>query len=184
MVDILKFNDYKKNEDEPKLGCLMLYFAFSDWSQFIRKMIKEEDIYSNEDEDTDKVNNYGFENEAHCTVLFGFHHYEGIVQKIKEYLPELEYIDDIMRGNITLFEQEKYDVIKFDLHSEKLKDLNEKFKENFEYTNEFLDYKPHMTIAYVKKGEGAKYFKENLKQIPLFPNKFVYSDHEHNQTEF
>lgn len=179
MAEILKFDNYKEQE-EPKIGCLMLYFAFSNWDEFIRKLVKEQDIYL---DDEDPKNDYGYEDEPHCTILYGFHHYDGIVEDIKKHLPDLEELDDIVRGNITIFEQEKYDVIKFDIHSEKLKELNKKMCENFEYTNEHPDYHPHMTIAYVKKGEGAKYIQENIKQVPLFGDKYIYSDHEYNKTE-
>jgi len=182
MTEILKFDNYKVQEDgELKLGCLMLYFAFSNWGEFIRKMIPEEDIYTSQDEDD--VNSYGYEDESHCTILYGFHHYDDIAQDIKRYLPKLEDLDDIMRGDITIFEQDDYDVVKFDIHSDKLKELNNTMRFRFEYTNEHSDYHAHMTIAYVKKGLGAKYVKENLKEVPLFGSKYIYSDNEYNKTD-
>ncbi len=180
-IEILKFDNYKVQEDsEPKIGCLMLYFDFSNWGEFIRNMIPTEDIYTSDEED---INDYGYEDEAHCTVLCGFHHYDGIVSNIQKYLPKLENLDDIMRGNITIFEQDDYDVVKFDILSDKLRELNNAMCFRFEYTNEHTDYHAHMTIAYVKKGMGVKYVKENLKQVPLFGNKYIYSDHEYNKTE-
>ena len=87
-----------------------------------------------------------------------------------------------MRGDITIFEQDEYDVVKFDIHSDKLKKLNDTMRFRFEYTNNHPDYHAHMTIAYVKKWLGAKYVKENIKQVPLFGSKYIYSDHEHNKT--
>jgi len=186
MTEILKFDNFEENDqdveqkEEIKLGCLMLYFNFTNWSEFIRNLISEEDIYiSNDDED---INNYGYENEPHCTILYGFHHYNNIVNDIKIYLPKLEDLDDILRCDITSFEQEEYDVIKFDIKSEKLTNLNNKLCENFNYSNDYV-YHPHITIAYVKKGTASKYIKTNLKQIPLFGDKYIYSDDEYNKTE-
>ena len=158
-------------------GRLMLYFSFSNWSEFVRRLVKIEDIYDDEE------GNFGYEDNPHCTILFGFHHYEGIMEQIKKYLPALEDIDDILRSNITIFESENYDVLKFDIVSEKLKNLNKVFLDNFEYTNEHIDYHPHMTIAYVKKGEGTKYVQQNIKNIPLFGDKYIYSDNEYHKTE-
>ena len=177
MDEIMKFDNYIK-DDTQKIGCLMLYFAFSDWSEFIRKMIPQEDLYTSVDDGD--MNDYGYEDEAHCTILYGFHHYEGIVNNINQYLTKLEDLDDIMRGDITIFEQDEYDVIKFNIHSDKLRKLNDTMCFRFEYTNNH-PYHAHMTIAYVKKGLGAKYVKENLKQVPLFGSKYIYSDHEHNK---
>jgi len=179
MAEILKFDNYME-DDKPKLGCLMLYFSFSNWIEFIRRMIPEEDIYTSQDDDD--TNDYGYEDEAHCTILYGFHHYDGIAKDIKTYLPKLEDIDDIMRGDITIFEQDEYDVVKFDIHSDKLRELNKTMCFRFEYTNNHPDYHAHMTIAYVKKGMGGKYVKDNLKEVPLFGSKYIYSDHEHNKT--
>ena len=67
MTEIMKFGDYIE-DNTPKLGCLMLYFAFSDWREFIRRMIPEEDLYVSNDEDD--INNYGYEDESHCTILY------------------------------------------------------------------------------------------------------------------
>jgi len=181
MTEIMKFDNYLQDDSEPKLGCLMLYFDFSNWSDFIRRTILEEDIYTSTNEEDS--NDYGYEEEAHCTILMGFNHYDGIEENIKKYLPKLEDLDDIMRGDITIFEQDEYDVVKFDIHSDKLKTLNNTLRFRFEYTNKHTDYHAHMTIAYVKKGLGSKYVKENLKQVPLFGSKYIYSDPNYNKTE-
>jgi len=59
-------------------------------------------------------------------------------------------------GKMSVFENDKYDVLKVDVTGESLHDLNGKLSE---LPNEqtFPEYKPHLTIAYLKKGEGAKY---------------------------
>jgi 2'-5' RNA ligase len=172
MSKILKFGQI----EDTKIGCLMLYFSFSNWKEFVRNLIKEEDIYDDEE------NDFGYEDEPHCTILYGLHHYDSIVEDIKPYLPKLEDINDIIRAAITIFETEEYDVVKFDIVSEKLKDLDKTLMDNFEYTNEY-DYHPHMTIAYVKKGEGTKYIQKDIEQVPLFGDRYIYSDDEYNKIE-
>jgi len=180
MTEILKFDNYIQ-DDKPKIGCLMLNFAFSNWSEFIRRMIPEEDIYISMN--VEDINNKGYDDESHCTILYGFHNYDGIKENIKKYLPKLEDLDDIMRGDIKIFEQDEYDVVKFDIHSDKLRELNKTMCFRFEYSNDNPDYHAHITIAYVKKGMGVKYVKENLKEVPLFGSKYVYLDNEHNKSE-
>lgn len=169
----------EEQTEEPKFGCLMVNFAFTNWSDFIRRQVKPEDIYTEEE---DELNHYGYEDESHCTVLFGFHHYDGIIEDIKKFLFPLEEIIDIWRGDISIFENEKYDVVKFELSSDKLTQMHNTLKQNFKNSDEHPEYKPHMTIAYVQKGKGINYAKDNLVKVPLFPSEFIYSDPDHNKT--
>ena len=76
MSKILKFGQI----EDTKIGYLMLYFSFSNWKEFVRNLIKEEDIYDDEE------NDFGYEDEPHCTILYGLHHYDSIVEDIKPYL--------------------------------------------------------------------------------------------------
>lgn len=195
---ILKFGDYRltgtivltpetqeTTETQPdenpneKFGCLMVNFAFTNWSEFIRRQVNQSDIYLDE---TDPINNYGYEDEPHCTVLFGLNHGDDIVENLKKILPPLEEINDILRGDMSIFESEKYDILKFDLSSEKLSQLNANLKANFKNSDQFDEYKPHITIAYIQKGKGINYTKDNLQKVPLFPSEYIYSDPEQNKT--
>ncbi len=76
--------------------------------------------------------------------------------------------------NITHFETPDYDVVKFDVESEQMSKLNKLMTDNFDYTNDYPDYHPHMTVAYVKKGMGKKYDKKQ-KSIKMHGNKIIYS---------
>lgn len=171
-MKILNLNEYSTQ----KVGCLMLNFHVSNWSNFT-SIIKVEDIYLDE---SDEIEDYGLEKTPHSTILYGLHEYDGIIVDIKNSIPKLEYFDDVFRGNISIFESEKYDIVKFEIESNKLKDLNLKLKETFKNIDNF-DYKPHMTIAFVKKGSGKNYIKD-IKKIPMFPTEFIYSDYFHNKT--
>ena len=60
--------------------------------------------------------------------------------------------------NVSIFEGDKYDVVKVDIDSEALRKANALVGDTEALPGEtFKDYKPHATIAYVKKGEGKKY---------------------------
>jgi 2'-5' RNA ligase len=56
--------------------------------------------------------------------------------------------------------------------------------ENFEYTTDYPDYHPHITIAYLKPGCGKKYAEE-LKEEKIFePTKYFYSFPDDRETEY
>jgi 2'-5' RNA ligase len=94
---------------------------------------------------------FGREYEMHVTVLHGLH--EGTpheVRKLVEGIPEFE----IELGNVSIFTtNDFYDVIKLDVRSEGLRNLNRKLS-RLPHTRFFPIYKPHVTIAYVVKGKG------------------------------
>jgi hypothetical protein len=54
--------------------------------------------------------------------------------------------------------------------------MNKMFRD-LPHTNDYPDYHPHATIAYVKAGTGEKYTKDLSKEDALVvkPNKVVYS---------
>ena len=51
----------------------------------------------------------------------------------------------------SLFENPKYDVLKFDVISPLLNKINKKLTKELPYTSDFPDYHAHCTIAYIKK---------------------------------
>lgn len=167
-----------KKEEPKKFGCLMLEFdRISNWDEVLN-YIKKEDVY-------DKPG-FGLEDEPHTTVLFGFHDKEVSLEEIqnvvKKYLKGKDKIEVNLTG-ISLFENKDFDVLKFDIESEDLKNLNELLKE-FPNTNSHPEYHPHTTIAYLLPGTGKKYVKEFKKPIILRSGKFKYSYPPNEQTIF
>ena len=78
------------------------------------------------------------------------------VAKIFENIPPI----NIKLVDVSCFENEKYDVVKFGVESNELTILHEWLKHSFDYTSDFPDYNPHITIAYVKPDMGKKYCDE------------------------
>ena len=64
-------------------------------------------------------------------------------------------------GRTSLFSPEgkEYDVVKVDVESPDLQRLNAKLRAALKATDTFPTYKPHVTVAYVKRGLG--------QQVPL-----------------
>jgi hypothetical protein len=177
---ISKFSEWLKkathiNEQKDQkfeYGCLMVYYDFPEMST-LHSQINEEDIYTQTGDRT-----YGLETEPHTTLLFGFHDTvdpEDLFKICKNY-----EFRDLLLHNSSCFENQDYDVLKFDtgyktrsgayLHS-----CHNKLKE-FPHTTNFPDYRPHSTIGYLKKGKGQHYaglFNKNSYSVT--PNRLVYS---------
>ncbi len=133
-------------------GCLMADFNQVGWKDFIENLIDDKDIYKEE--------GYGLETDPHITILYGLHDDEFKLDELKKILPPIEKVF-AFKKNISIFENENFDVLKFDIESSILHELNSAICEKFPYTSTF-DYHPHMTIAYVKKGTGKKYISNNI----------------------
>ncbi|HUW43145.1 MAG TPA: 2'-5' RNA ligase family protein, partial [Thermoplasmata archaeon] len=104
----------------------------------------------------------GIEKDPHVTVLFGLH--------TDDHLDVMPFIrgTTIKLKDLSIFETDDGDVLKVDVESEGLTDMNRKLREELEYTNKYDDYKPHVTIAYLKTGKGNEYVKKvapELKRI-------------------
>lgn len=114
------------------------------------KKISEEDLYIDPEDDS-----YGREDKPHITVRYGLE-----TTSPKDVEPAFKDIGPIKVkfGKVSIFETDKYGVVKVDVESPDLEEANKKVGETVELPGEtFKDYKPHATIAYVKKGEGKKY---------------------------
>jgi 2'-5' RNA ligase/DNA polymerase III epsilon subunit-like protein len=148
-------------------GCVMIDVPVQNWYEII-SWIDSEDLYEVEGE------NYGVQERPHLTLLYGLH---------KEVTPDMvKSIFDNFDGNIEvevdgidIFENEKFDVVKFNIKpTESLIELNSKLSE-LPNSNEYPDYKPHITIAYVKSGMGKKYVKPDYKYVVKNINEVTYS---------
>jgi len=99
---------------------------------------------------------YGRELEPHITIKYGLTTVSP--EDVIELLPDGLQKFVIRLGNISLFtaDDKPYDVVKVDIESAELRELNSVFS-TLENDDSHLEYVPHMTIAYVKKGHGKEY---------------------------
>lgn len=142
-------------------GCVMLYFDF-DLDPFT-SYIPKEDLYNDE---SDK---YGIETEPHVTLLYGLH--SNITPQIIQQILDNIHFGDITLQNISAFTNADYDVLKFEANGDGLFEANTILKK-LPNSNEYDEYHPHMTIAYLQKGRWAKIankFKSRTHIVtPLF----------------
>ena len=114
--------------------------------------IDKEDIYTTQPDDLGWT--YGIETDPHITLLYGLHN--DSPKECQETLKGQKGGFFTVDG-VSEFEKEKYDVLKLDVKSEDLHRLHELLKKETENTQSFPEYKPHLTLSYMKKGKGKKY---------------------------
>ena len=154
-------------------SCLML--DCSNLYQYVNDLhaeIDPDDIYDDEP-------GHGLEKETHITTLYGIH-----TSKFSEVLDAVDLKPVKYKlTKLSLFENEKFDVLKFEVESKDLHALNKQCTENLEYTNKFSDYKPHLTVAYLLPGTGKKYTKNPCPIIGqgFSSNRFIFSDKNSNK---
>lgn len=164
----LKKINEKKEDQQYSYGCIMGYFN-DDVNNLYKEYftIDEDDIYNNEEDE------YGLEIEPHVTLLYGLH--EDVIEDEVIMLLQLFKELEVSFDSISLFENEKFDVLKWDIGAEKLSIINDILKKQFDHTETFPDYHPHCTIAYLKPGTGKKYITEINDPITKPIEHYVYS---------
>ena len=157
----------EKDSKMYEYGCLMVYLNLPYWDQFLSK-IQPEDLYQT---DNDR---YGLETEPHCTILYGIHSdvNDEDVFKLFDGIKKSDF--DLSIDGIGCFYNKDYDVLKMNVKSEKLNELNSLAK-SLPHTSHFQDYKPHLTLAYLQKGEGRKYIDPTFMMEINSIDKIVYS---------
>lgn len=164
LMDLLKENSTSHYD----YGCVMLNLDFpliKTW----QKLILKDDLYEEPGDLT-----YGLEDTPHVTLLYGLH------SEVT-----LEQVENVLRGfkfspckihNFSIFRNNtKYEVMKFDVVGKNLKEANNALK-TLPNTNSFPDYKPHMTLAYVKPFVGSLYIPEFRGLQYIVPIKeIIYS---------
>jgi len=168
---LLDFQGYLSEGQKPKnvhdFGCAMLYYDFPKMKE-LHECIEEGDIYTEENDDS-----YGLEDEPHVTLLYGLH--DGVDDEHVREICMSHKFENLLLENISSFENEKYDVLKFDVKGKGLHECNSKLA-NLPHTNDYPNYHPHSTIAYLKPGKSKGYI-EKLKGAShqISPKMIVYS---------
>lgn len=158
-------------ESSYEYGCVMAHVdedAARKIIDFNYKTISEDILYIDKNDDS-----FGREKNPHVTIKYG------LVQsytedQMRQLLHQVTPFDIQVRG-ISIFENERFDVVKFDVDSPELRKLNEIFS-NLPNYDEYPTYNPHMTMAYVRKGMGKRFVKTPGKFAKVPIRTIVYSD--------
>lgn len=73
-------------------------------------------------------------------------------------------------GETKVFENDDYDVLVVEVKSDGLNKINKTLSDNLEYTNSYDGYKPHLTIAYLKKAQA-----KSMQEIRSLPDRNLIS---------
>jgi 2'-5' RNA ligase len=152
-----------------KYGCVMVEIPVSNWDE-ITSSIDPEDVY-NESEDGET---HGIQENPHVTILYGLH--DNVTQEmVKSVFEGFTGSINIEVDGIGVFENKDYDVVKFNVNPDgALQELHDELSK-FPNSYQFPDYKPHITLAYIKKGLGKKYIRNDYKYEVKNVNKICYS---------
>ena len=96
---------------------------------------------------------FEFDKYTHITVAFGINIHTDInlIKEIVGNRPSYFQITEL-----SLFENDNFDIIKFDVMSTDLRILNHIIRSKMEVKTTFNEYHPHLTVAYVPKGMGTE----------------------------
>jgi 2'-5' RNA ligase len=104
----------------------------------------------------------GRETVPHITVKFGIHGEDPAeVQKLLAEEPPVT----ATLGKTSIFHTDEADVLKVDVDSPDLHRLNAKIADALPHTDTHPDYKPHVTIAYLQKGQGEQYDGQDIPGV-------------------
>jgi 2'-5' RNA ligase len=163
-----------------KYGCVMLFLPIKKtWWDKLTDEIDKDDVYNPEGE-----RDYGIQahTDAHVTILYGC--LPSVTDKDVEDALYSEPTPKLTIEGISLFENEDFDVVKFDVKSDGLNKLNKKLSE-YPHEKSFDDYHAHITICYAKKGKGKEII-EKLGDIKLDveASHYIYSKADGTKVRF
>lgn len=148
-------------------GCLMAMVSPTVGPHIVkfgRTAIPQSIIYNKPDDTS-----YGYEDEPHITLKYGYapdltnSDLATILQGIKPF--------NVILHALSQFNNDEFDVIKFDAESPVLRELRAR-ADKFPNQDKFPDYKPHLTLGYIKPKSFA-HTKQNLKfTVPIHGFKY------------
>jgi len=97
---------------------------------------------------------FGRENNIHITLLYGISgrdkvNTKNLLKNTKSFVVRL--------GKMSLFSNDAFDVLKIDVDSPELHQINSVLVKNLNVIQTHPEYIPHVTIAYLNKNKGRKY---------------------------
>jgi 2'-5' RNA ligase len=144
----------------------------NDIKKWGKTFIPDDDLYTE--------NGHGREEEIHVTVLYGLHSDDS--KEARDALKD-ESSMEIELKETSIFEADKFDVVKFTVQSKDLVGANKKLS-TCDHTNDHGSYSPHCTIAYVKKGTGKKYTgNKKFDGVKFTSDTVLFSTPNRNKTK-
>ena len=166
----------KIQKDKYEKGCLMISVKTPEFIKEIQKKINEKDLYEGDDVEE------SIETDSHITIVYGFSHDVFMKDIEKDLIPIKDIV--MIPYNISIFENDKYDVLKCDISTMQLKNIHDELVKRFKIKETYDNYHPHMTIAYMKKGKASKFKKDMLDKLTILKNKsycLSHYDNSHNK---
>jgi hypothetical protein len=162
------------NDGEHEWNCLMIDYPEDMASKVIawgEKNIDDDNLYIDKEDPS-----YGREKHIHTTISYGIKP-DIDFEKIKDEC-NLKPLN-VSLGEVSKFDtDDKFDVIKITVEGSDLHDLHKKIEDEIGCPgNTYPDYKPHLTIAYVKKGSCDNL----LGSAPFKGEKFILNNYDYSQ---
>ena len=168
-----KLDSYAKDAPvSARRGSTQLTLSPEDAKPFLNFARSLPDSIVHSEKDADGKEQYGREDEPHITSLYGLHGSgddpAAVAGAVENHGPVKARV-----GKLSVFSNPDapYDVLKAEIHSPALHGLNGRLR-GLEHSSDFPDYKPHLTLAYLKKGAGAGLVGKNT-----FEGKELTFDH-------
>lgn len=175
---IKKYKEFmKESQVNYKLGCVMIRLDIPNWKE-ITSMIDIDDVYD------PPGNPHGIEENPHVTALWGIN--PGVDDSmVVDIINKFKYKDlDISVSKIDSFKNKDFDVVKLSVNKSQV--LQDFFNElsKLPNSNEFPEYVPHITIAYVLPGKSDKYINPYYKLESFKIKSICYSKPNGQELEF
>jgi 2'-5' RNA ligase len=138
----------------------------------VAKKIDKDDLYIEEAEKKGDWS-YGIETEPHITL------------KWKLDFDDPQSVIDILKGekggtveisDVEVFENDEHDVLVARVKSAALNKLHKKLTKELEIPDTHPEYKPHITVAYLKKGKAKQYVSMADKAFTYYPLEFDFDE--------
>lgn len=153
-------------------SCVHVNLPFQLSNEIIRwgeTHIVNEDVFISHKDPT-----FGREDEIHTTILYGIHS-----ESPKQVCNTLKGLGPIKAqlGKLNVFTNPfHFDVVMIEVISNDLCKLNDLLSQKIKHTNKYGVYKPHTTIAYVKKNKGLKYLGiDKFQGIEFTCSNYIFS---------